>query len=382
MLGIVVAVVVYSYRKRLVPRRAPVVAVAGVLVLAAGAGIGYMLSSASPSSSAQEGVIPAAPYRTFANPDTKDVTAVALSSDGKSLAASDANGGVLIWSITTRRLITGLHGPNKQPVWDVAFNPDDMTVADCTSANKSYNNGSVYLWNIASPAKPIATFPDPQGAGIGTIAMSPDGKLLAAADGDGTVYLLDAANLKKTRTLQSTAPGSGYSINGLAFSRDGSELAGANSNGSLYVWDVATGTLIRDPLHDPSNQNPQYTRGIAFSPDAGMVAVTDTDGNAYLWNLTQGRIVWTFHDPAGLEVVGVAFTPDGKYLLTTSESGKYNHASAVRVWNAATGALIHSFHDPGSFGSTRLALSHDGSILAVADDHARAYLWSLGWLHR
>jgi hypothetical protein len=40
-------------------------------------------------------------------------------------------------------LITGLHGPNKQPVWDVAFNPDDMTVADCTSANKSYNNGSV-----------------------------------------------------------------------------------------------------------------------------------------------------------------------------------------------------------------------------------------------
>jgi WD40 repeat protein len=75
--------------------------------------------------------------------DTKDVTAVALSSDGKSLAASDANGGVFIWNITTRRLITGLHGPNKQPVWDVAFNPDDMTVADCTSANKSYNNGSV-----------------------------------------------------------------------------------------------------------------------------------------------------------------------------------------------------------------------------------------------
>lgn len=78
----------------------------------------------------------------------------------------------------------------------------------------------------------------------------------------------------------------------------------------------------------------------------------------------------------------MAFTPDGRYLITTSESGKYNHAAAIRVWNAATGALIHSFHDPGSYGSTRLALSHDGSILAVADDDARAYLWSLEWLHR
>lgn len=46
-----------------------------------------------------------------------------------------------------------------------------------------------------------------------------------------------------------------------------------------------------------------------------------------------------------------------------------------------TGALIHPCYDPGSYGSTRLALSKDGRILAVADDNAHAYLWSLGSLH-
>jgi WD40 repeat protein len=407
VLVLVAAIVLNRYRKRLVPRRAPAVAVAGFLILAAGAGIGYVIrgtpgpapvirttthpaltSSASPSSPAQTAAIPALPYRTFTNPNTTDVTAVALSPDGKSLAASDVNGGAFIWDIPTDSFITGLYGPNRQPVWDIAFSPDGTTVADGTSTNKStspknsYVNGSVYLWNVTSPAKPIATFPDPHRAGLGPIAFSPGGKLLAAADNDGTVYVLDAANLKISRTLQASAPSSGYSINDLVFSRNGSELAGADSNGSLYVWSVTTGTLIRGPLYDPSNQTPQDAKGIAFSPDTAMVAVADTNGSAYLWNLAQKRVARTFHDPDGLQVVGVAFTPDGRFLITTSESGKYNHDSAIRVWNAATGTLIHSFHDPGSYGGTSLALSPDGRLLAVADDDARAYLWSLGWLHR
>jgi WD40 repeat protein len=332
--------------------------------------------SSSPSSSPRAIAIPTAPYRVFTNPNSVDVSAVAISSDDKSLAASDVNGSAFIWNIATDGPVTSLHSPNGQAVWDVAFNPAGTTVADSTS-NKSYVKGSVYLWDVASPATPIATFLDPQGAGVATIAFSQDGKLLAAADGNGTVYLLDEATLKMTRKLQATAPGSGYAIDGLAFSRDGSELAGADSNGSVYVWNVAAGSLVSGPLHAPSNQD---AKGIAFSPDAAMVAVADTNGSAYLWDLATRSVVRTFHDPANLEVAGVAFTPDGSDLVTTSESGKYNHDSAVRVWNVATGALIHSFYDPNSYGSTRLALSHDGRILAVADDNAHAYLWSLSWL--
>jgi WD40 repeat protein len=334
-------------------------------------------ASTSPSPSALAAAIPAAPYRVFTNPKSVDVSAVTFSPDGASLAASDVNGGAFIWNITSGSLITGLYSPNRQSVWDVAFNPNGMTVADCTS-NKNYVKGSVYLWNIASPARPVAAFTDPQGAGVGTIAFSPDGKLLAASDNNGTVYLLNAATLTVAGKLQSTAPGSGYGIDGLAFSRDGSELAGANNNGSVYVWNLAEGSLVSGPLYDPGGKD---ATGITFSPDAAMVAVADTNGNAYLWNLATGRVVRAFRDPANLEVEGVAFTPDGSVLVTTSESGEYNHDSAIRVWNVATGALIHSFHDPGSYGSTRLALSKDGRILAVADDNAHAYLWNLGWLH-
>ena len=334
-------------------------------------------TSTSPSPPTQAAGIPATPYRVFTNPKSVDVSAVAFSPDGSSLAASDVNGGAFIWNIASSTFITGLYSPNRQSVWDVAFNPSGTTVADCTS-NKNYVKGSVYLWDVASPARPIGAFTDPQGAGVGTIAFSPDGKLLAAADNNGTVYLLNAATLKVARKFQATAPGSGYGVDGLAFSRDGSELAGAANNGSIYVWNVATGILVSGPLYDPSGKD---ATGIAFSPDAAMVAVSDTNGNAYLWNLATSRVVRAFRDPANLEVEGAAFTPDGSVLVTTSESGKYNHDSAIRVWNVTTGALIHSFYDPGSYGSTRLALSKNGRILAVADGNAHAYLWSLGWLH-
>ena len=317
------------------------------------------------------------PYRVFSDPKTVDASAVAFSPDSKTLAVADVNGGAFLWNVPGDSFIAGLYSPKGQSVWDVAYSPNGSMVADGTSNAKTYNNGSVYLWSVASPAEPIATFPDPQGAGVAAIAFSPDGKLLAAADGNGTIYLLNATTLKVAGKVQGPAPGSGYAIDGLAFSPDGSELAGAANDGSVYAWNVATRTLITGPLYDPDHQD---AKGIAFSPNGALVAVADTNGSAYLWNLVSGEVLKTFHDPAGLQVIGVAFTLDGNALVTTSQSGKYNHDSAVRVWNATTGTLIHSFYDPGSYGAGRLAISQDGQLLAVADDDAHAYVWRLNWL--
>jgi hypothetical protein len=382
------------------PRRGiPVMALlAGAVALSAVAATSaYLLRSAgpsapaphiSPASSASTAAAPAirsVSYRPFTDPRKVNDTAVALSPDGKFLAISDANGGAFLWDIATGGFVAGLYDPNRQAAWDVAFSPNGATVADCTStsSNNRYVDGSTYLWSVASPAKPMATFRDPRGAGMGTLAFSPDGKLLAAADNNGSVYLLDAVTLKVIRRLQANAPGSGYGIAGLAFSPDGSELAGASNNGSVYAWNTATGALVSGPLNDPGNSNTSDAQGIAFMPgsaDDATVAVADTNGSAYLWDLATKRVVKNFPDPAGLQVEGVAFTPDGSALITTSQSGKYNHDAAIRVWNVATGALIYTFHDPDSYGSERLALSRDGRVLAVADDNAHAYLWTLGWL--
>jgi WD40 repeat protein len=284
-----------------------------------------------------------------------------------------------LWNIAAASITASLNSPDKHAaVWDAVYSPDGKTVADITSDRTAYDKGSVFLWKVTSPGRPIAVFPDPHGTGVGAVAFAPNGKFIAAADGEGTVYLLNAATLKVARSVQGPAMGSGYNIDGLAFSPDGSELAGVSSDGSIYVWKTAGLALVSGPLPDPDGQ---IASGIAFSPDGSMVADSDTDGNAYLWDLVSGKVIRTFHDPAGLQVTDVAFTPNGKVLVTTSASGKYNHDSAIRVWNAATAALLHTFYDTGSYGANRLAISPDGRFLAVADTNAHAYVWSLSWLY-
>jgi len=435
---IVIIVAIYFYRNNVISRRLPVLAAIGLLILLVGGGAGYAAGAradsaapppavptpwhsitatsaaptsppstepptstpsqgpsitppptappsasppTAPSTAGRPAVIPVGPYRSFTDPKTTEVSAVAVTPDGNTLATADVNGGAFLFNIPTNSFIAGLYDPNGQPAWDVVFSPDGTTVADSTSDAKTFNKGSVYLWNVASPGAPKDSFRDPQGSSIGTIAFSPDGKTLAAADGIGSIYLLNAATLAVTGTLQGPSVTSGYGLEGLAFSRDGSTLAGAGGNGAVYVWNVQSRALVDgSPLYDPNNKE---AKGIALSPDGSLVAVADTNGSAYLWNLASGngQVVKTFHDPAGLQVMGVAFTPDGGALVTTSQSGKGDYDNAIRVWNVATGTLIHTFSDASKYGPGRLALSRDGQFLAVADADAEAYVWQLNWLH-
>ncbi len=68
----------------------------------------------------------------------------------------------------------------------------------------------------------------------GTIAVSPDGKLLAAA-ADSDVQLWDIA----TRKLRGVFRGHAGDVNALAFSPDGSRLASAGRDTSVLVWNIA-----------------------------------------------------------------------------------------------------------------------------------------------
>jgi RNA polymerase sigma factor (sigma-70 family) len=163
--------------------------------------------------------------------------------------------------------------------------------------------------------------------GLRDLAFSPDGKLLATADADWKVRLLDA----RTGELRHTLEGSTDVVLGVAFAPDGKTLVTAGGDGTARVWDVQTGKEIRT-----LSGNKGKVWCVAFAPDGKYLAtgggVTEggkTTSEAILWNAATGESVRVL--PGGKGVVStIAFSPDGKLLAVGGAVD--DKGSGLKLW--------------------------------------------------
>ena len=107
--------------------------------------------------------------------------------------------------------------------------------------------------------------------------------------------------------------------------------------------------------------------GVAFSPDGRLLATTSDDATARVWDPATGDCLRTLTGHTG-SVRGVAFSPDGRLLATTSDD------ATARVWDPATGDCLRTLtgHTGPVYG---VAFSPDGRLLATASDDATARVW-------
>jgi WD40 repeat protein len=168
-------------------------------------------------------------------------------------------------------------------------------------------------------------------SGIDSLAYTPDGKMLATANADGTIALWDTRTRKRRQTLESEV-GPGEFVVGLAFSPDGKALAIAGSQQTLKLFDTGTGKAkhtfdgVKSPL-----------LSLAFSPDGKLLATGLGEGECVLWEVQSGAQKRTLRDLKG-PVTGVAFSPDGRTLATgvaKLAKGEDHEGGEVRLWALA-----------------------------------------------
>jgi WD40 repeat protein len=168
-------------------------------------------------------------------------------------------------------------------------------------------------------------------AGITCTAYSPDGRLIASGDAEGSVRLWDAGTQRERRTLA----GPRGAVNALAFDLKGKRVAAAGDDRVVRVWDVETGReLIRFGGHKGA------VAAAAFHPTADRVVSGSDDGAVHLWDAATGSVTETLQH-TGEPVRSLAFTPDGEKLYGIR--GDY-----VWSWRATTGPQRE--HDLGADG--------------------------------
>jgi WD40 repeat protein len=180
----------------------------------------------------------------------------------------------------------------------------------------------VALWEVKS-GECVATFQEEGNALVPSVAFSPDGKLLAAGDGNGVpdmravVTLWDIGARKKLATLD----GHATFVNSVAFSPDAKILAAGTNGGAVRLWDAATGRS-RAVFNGSATS-------VAFSPDGNLLAAGSFRGTLQLWDVVSGRVVAAVEEPHET-FNSIAFSPDGKRLVAGGWS------DTVTVWEVKT----------------------------------------------
>lgn len=336
------------------------------------------------------------------------VYGVAFSADGRRLASVSRDVTARVWDVETGEQVSQL-GLDNPGVAAIAFSPDGTRVATCTWLMRTEGNGRsvhgvVWIWDAATGnvlhKKEVGVKP------LDSIDWSADGSTIVVGSWDGLVHVLDA-EANEQRTLTVPTDGVYTAVIAVAISPDGKFVAAGSKDRTARIWNIAEGNLLATcGGHDG------FVNDVAFSTDGKRLATASVDGTIRTWDAGTGAPLQVMrgHQRSVVELEGwpnaskllsgspdgtfriwdldadygarqsQLIRPEGTYTTTFSPDGSRIYCSMhnghVIVLDAHSAEVIDDWEAHSGSTCNTLALSADGKQLLTCSWDKTAKLWN------
>ena len=290
-----------------------------------------------------------------------DVHLVAFSKDGATLAGVCADNKVRLWD-------TG-SGALRQ---SIALKADERVAALPSGTGLmavSQKDGAVELRDLATGRAaghfPAVTRASRRRALSGGMALAGSNRIEGNSR-DEVMRLWDPSGMERFAVPSGTG-----GTSALAVSPDGKFLAAGSYDTDLRIWNAKDGELVRK-----IDEVLVSTFAMEFTPDNRFLVTGGVDRTLYFWDASTWKLARKLTGQPEM-ISALAISPDG-HSVATGGFSEFTQENPVKVllWDTGTNRIAHTFDAPRIVQS--LAFSPDGKRLAAAWGKKSVGIWNLG----
>ncbi|KAG1780612.1 WD40-repeat-containing domain protein [Suillus placidus] len=240
---------------------------------------------------------------------------------------------------------------HEKEIWGFVFLHDNIHIVSGSV------DGTMRKWNCdtgLAVGKPWKS----EGGRIYTLALSPDGKMIACGREDGSVqrWTTDGEMIKDVWT------GHDDRVRSLSWSPSGVHIASGSEDGTILIRGAESGKVEVGPIK--TEQGGVWS--LAFSSSGERIASGGSYRTICIWNAQTGELVVGPIEDLVLDVTSLVWSSDNTKLYSASDK-------FARVFDSKTGELLHCFKHGNHLWS--IALSPKHNVLACVGTTGVAQLW-------